>query len=664
MDNGALLNYALKRHNFLAAMWLTLQQRWFARSFNVAARVLSWFVILLGMTLVTFTVVTIARNVAPVLTTPRSAPYYLLQSLVVFVSFNVYFNYFCATAFSRRVGTAPAGYVYRDPYGADPAALPADNSSDDEDDVSGEDDANAAAVSEAAADGHTRQPFSSWQHRQVGLDSHSTAHTFNAPTSQSGSGLSLHTSAGMSSRKPSTAAAAAAGAAPAPPSRFGGIQVMRVFREAVPPSPTPQNNNSNTSGVRAGGAAVPNTAATPPRAAASFSPFPKISPQLDDAMEVEVEEASEDGDHGRRTRPLFLSYCLAAFPPGRCVPHCWRRLFEAGGTRVCRTLAHSCPKQRCSRLSVCSCGAASSSTVAPMNVLRELELLAATAERCGPRQRAARVLDAPRRYCRHCRRLKAPREHHCAICNECVAKMDHHCPWINNCVDVENQRYFLLFIAWLWLGTLLATGFVGCGMARQHRYTTRRDTLYQQWLRSPANETLARELQRLRMPYGPSGVLLTSYPTVMVLGISITMFFCMTFFIYFNRRLVLENTTVIESIYVDEKRHHVYRSTSVAYRSPYDLGPWLNFLDLFSPAGDPMVQTVTENLRSSSGGAVGSSAAQRRGLLSRLRTAASRVGVALWLTACPTLRATHSDGVHYTTFDALASGEQTSLLRS
>ncbi|KPI84105.1 zinc finger domain-like protein [Leptomonas seymouri] len=648
MDNGELLSYTLKRRGFLA-MWLMLQQRWHAFSFGSSVRGLSWMIIVLGMVLVTITVVTTARNVVPVLTTPGTRPYYLLQSLVLVVSFNICLNYFCATAFSRRVGMAPADYVYRDPYGEDPAAVPYDDSNENE---SEEEEQLTAAVSGSAHPlDHTQPHLQPLQHRQVDVykdgacqleagSSHVMAHTVGEWPPYPGNGLPLQAATGASLRKAPPATMTPV------PQRPRGIQVVRVFGEE-PPSTAARHSREHANGSQR----------------ASALPSSSNYPRVDNVMSEAEEENGEDerGTAAGASPPFLVSTRLS-----RCINHCWLLLLSAAtGNRLRRTPLHAC-SNHCSRFSCARCCDAPPSTVADPSVLRELELLACTAERFGARQRSFRVLDAPRRYCSHCRRLKAPREHHCAICNECVAKMDHHCPWINNCVDAENQRYFILFISWLWIGTLLATAFIGYGVTRQQRYTARRELLYRQWLRSPAKEPLARELQNLRMPYGPSGVLLTSYPTIMVLGISITMLLCMTFFMYFNRRLVLENTTVIESIYVDEKRRHAYRFTGSVYRSPYDLGRWLNFLDMFSTVGDPFVKAVAESMPSQRAGSAGPPArlgTHQRGLLARFIMVVSRVGLVLWLVAFPTFRSTHSDGVHYTTFDALASGEQTSLLQ-
>ncbi|CDR99550.1 uncharacterized protein SPSC_06113 [Sporisorium scitamineum] len=47
---------------------------------------------------------------------------------------------------------------------------------------------------------------------------------------------------------------------------------------------------------------------------------------------------------------------------------------------------------------------------------------------------------------------KPERSHHCRACKTCTLKFDHHCPWLNQCVGLGNERYFVLFMAWLSFG--------------------------------------------------------------------------------------------------------------------------------------------------------------------------------------------------------------------
>ncbi|XP_010556619.1 PREDICTED: probable protein S-acyltransferase 12 [Tarenaya hassleriana] len=60
-------------------------------------------------------------------------------------------------------------------------------------------------------------------------------------------------------------------------------------------------------------------------------------------------------------------------------------------------------------------------------------------------------------YCVKCRNVKPPRCHHCSVCQRCVLKMDHHCVWIVNCVGARNYKFFLLFLFYTFLETVLDT---------------------------------------------------------------------------------------------------------------------------------------------------------------------------------------------------------------
>ena len=84
----------------------------------------------------------------------------------------------------------------------------------------------------------------------------------------------------------------------------------------------------------------------------------------------------------------------------------------------------------------------------------DLDLEQGAARRPPPGTGAPRPPHKRARICFKCSYIKPERAHHCSVCRRCVLKMDHHCPWVNNCVGSHNYHYFVLFLFYLWTGTL------------------------------------------------------------------------------------------------------------------------------------------------------------------------------------------------------------------
>ncbi|KAH7290039.1 hypothetical protein KP509_30G029900 [Ceratopteris richardii] len=124
---------------------------------------------------------------------------------------------------------------------------------------------------------------------------------------------------------------------------------------------------------------------------------------------------------------ILWCYFVTVFTDPGSVPEHWRPALEEEGLE-----AHSGPLSEAPTLN----GATTSSDAASVN---------------------GSVQSQNVRYCRRCSHYKPPRTHHCSVCGRCVLKMDHHCVWVATCVGALNYKFFLLFLLYTFLGTLLST---------------------------------------------------------------------------------------------------------------------------------------------------------------------------------------------------------------
>lgn len=61
------------------------------------------------------------------------------------------------------------------------------------------------------------------------------------------------------------------------------------------------------------------------------------------------------------------------------------------------------------------------------------------------------------RLCTVCEVLAPPRSWHCNICNVCILKRDHHCMFTSCCIGLENHRFFIVFVFYMFVATLYAS---------------------------------------------------------------------------------------------------------------------------------------------------------------------------------------------------------------
>ncbi|KAI3409963.1 hypothetical protein GPALN_006333 [Globodera pallida] len=65
------------------------------------------------------------------------------------------------------------------------------------------------------------------------------------------------------------------------------------------------------------------------------------------------------------------------------------------------------------------------------------------------------VVDGAVQQTKYCNECKI----HCPLCNICVLRKDHHCFLLGGCAGLANQRYFIVFLFWAFVGAIYGTTF-------------------------------------------------------------------------------------------------------------------------------------------------------------------------------------------------------------
>ena len=150
-----------------------------------------------------------------------------------------------------------------------------------------------------------------------------------------------------------------------------------------------------------------------------------------------------------------------------------------------------------------------------------------------------------KRYCLICNAFKPERSHHCSVCNICVLNMDHHCPWVDNCIGFYNRKYFIQLL-------IIATTL----------------TLYIDISEIYYIFEMSRRLVNKHIKYSELfhvGFAIICYLSIFIFSFIITMF------LKFHLKLVLTNSTTIESLDTEHKKDY----------AKFDIGSRQNWEQVF-----------------------------------------------------------------------------------
>lgn len=54
-------------------------------------------------------------------------------------------------------------------------------------------------------------------------------------------------------------------------------------------------------------------------------------------------------------------------------------------------------------------------------------------------------------YCDQCKINRPATAWHCSTCNTCVLRRDHHCFFLSRCIGLQNQRYYVLYLGYVFI---------------------------------------------------------------------------------------------------------------------------------------------------------------------------------------------------------------------